>query len=114
MHVHANEEHRCEICGFVSSSKPAKKRHIDFKHNPEKKHKCTMCEKAFKTPTLLKEHMATHTGIDLYKCAYCDATFKSKSNRSTHYRRHHPVEYNANMIRRSRPTAIENYTTTTA
>lgn len=54
MHLHANEEHRCEICGFVSSSKPAKKRHIEFKHNPEKKHKCTMCEKAFKTPTLLK------------------------------------------------------------
>ncbi|XP_073812565.1 uncharacterized protein isoform X10 [Musca autumnalis] len=109
MHVRADEDHTCEICGFVSSTREARKKHMEFKHNPEKKHKCTMCDKAFKTPTLLKEHTATHTGIDLYKCAYCDATFKSKSNRSTHYRRHHPVEYSINMIRRPRPSGINNY-----
>ncbi|XP_075166579.1 uncharacterized protein LOC142238735 isoform X21 [Haematobia irritans] len=106
MHVLANKEHRCEICGFVSSTMEARRKHIEFKHNPVKKHKCTMCEKAFKTPTLLKEHMATHTGIDLYKCAYCEATFKSKSNRSTHCRRHHTVEYRHNMLRRARPSGI--------
>lgn len=50
--------------------------------------------------------MATHTGIDLYKCQFCDATFKSQSNRSTHYKRHHPTEYVPNMTRRTRPTAI--------
>uniref|UniRef100_A0A1I8MNQ4 C2H2-type domain-containing protein n=1 Tax=Musca domestica TaxID=7370 RepID=A0A1I8MNQ4_MUSDO len=109
MHTTADSEHRCDICGFVSSTRSATRQHKRFKHNPEKRHKCTMCEKAFKTPTLLKEHLATHTGIDLYKCAYCEATFKSKSNRSTHYRRHHPVEYNANMIRRPKPTAIPKY-----
>lgn len=58
----------------------------------------------------MQEHTATHTGIDLYKCGYCEATFKSKSNRSTHYRRHHPVEYSINMIRRPRPSGISNYT----
>ncbi|XP_075166564.1 uncharacterized protein LOC142238735 isoform X6 [Haematobia irritans] len=109
MHTTADSEHRCDICGFVSSTRSATRQHKRFKHNPEKRHKCNMCEKAFKTPTLLKEHLATHTGIDLYSCAYCDATFKSKSNRSTHYRRHHPVEYDANMIRRPRPTAIPKY-----
>ncbi|XP_013102889.1 zinc finger protein 37 isoform X7 [Stomoxys calcitrans] len=114
MHTTADSEHRCDICGFVSSTRSATRQHKRFKHNPEKRHKCTMCEKAFKTPTLLKEHLATHTGIDLYSCAYCDATFKSKSNRSTHYRRHHPVEYNANMIRRPRPSAIPKYDATTA
>ncbi|XP_059226432.1 zinc finger protein 23 isoform X28 [Stomoxys calcitrans] len=106
MHVLADKEHRCEICGFVSSTMEARRKHIEFKHNPVKKHKCTMCEKAFKTPTLLKEHVATHTGIDLYKCAYCEATFKSKSNRSTHCRRHHPVEYKHNMLIRARPSGI--------
>lgn len=53
-----------------------------------------------------QEHVATHTGIDLYKCAYCEATFKSKSNRSTHCRRHHPVEYKHNMLRRPRPDGL--------
>lgn len=54
MHVLVDKEHRCEICGFVSSTKEAKRKHIEFRHNPVKNHKCTMCEKAFKTPTLLK------------------------------------------------------------
>ncbi|XP_061402534.1 zinc finger protein OZF-like [Musca vetustissima] len=106
MHVHADEDHTCEICGFVSSTREAKKKHIQYRHNPEKRHKCAMCGKAFKTPTLLKEHMATHTGIDLYQCLFCAATFKSQSNRSTHYKRHHPTEYIPNMTRRTRPTAI--------
>lgn len=132
MHVHADEEHRCEICGFVSSTINAKKAHIRYKHSGEKRHKCSMCEKAFKTPTLLKvspppwnnfpfirnlllmygflqEHTATHTGIDLYRCAYCEATFKSQSNRSTHYKRSHPTEHVPNMTRRTRPTAISMY-----
>lgn len=61
MHVRADQEHRCEICGFVSSSRTAKRRHKQFKHNPEKRHKCTMCEKAFKTPTLLKVCSKSHT-----------------------------------------------------
>lgn len=54
MHTTADTEHRCEICGFVSTTRTALRQHKRFKHNPEKKHKCTMCEKAFKTPTLLK------------------------------------------------------------
>lgn len=54
MHVRADEDHSCEICGFVSSTREAKKKHMNFKHNPEKRHKCSMCEKAFKTLTLLK------------------------------------------------------------
>ncbi|XP_073812572.1 uncharacterized protein isoform X16 [Musca autumnalis] len=109
MHTTADNEHRCEICGFVSTTRTALRQHKRFKHNPEKRHKCQMCEKAFKTPTLLKEHMATHTGIDLYSCAYCDASFKSKSNRYTHYRRHHPAEYNATIVKRDLPKAISSY-----
>ncbi|XP_075166565.1 uncharacterized protein LOC142238735 isoform X7 [Haematobia irritans] len=109
MHTTAGQDHSCEICGFKSTTRTALRQHKRFKHNPEKRHKCTMCEKAFKTPTLLKEHMATHTGIDLYSCAYCEASFKSKSNRYTHYRRHHPAEYNATVVRRDLPSAIPSY-----
>ncbi|TMW44654.1 hypothetical protein DOY81_010269 [Sarcophaga bullata] len=51
------------------------------------------CRKAFKVPTLLKEHMATHTGVDLYSCSYCPMTFKAKSNMYNHYKRMHPIEF---------------------
>lgn len=59
--------------------------------------------------SILQEHMATHTGVDLYNCSYCETSFKSKSSRSTHYRRHHPVEYSNNMVIRPRPSAITSY-----
>uniref|UniRef100_A0A1I8N1P6 C2H2-type domain-containing protein n=1 Tax=Musca domestica TaxID=7370 RepID=A0A1I8N1P6_MUSDO len=104
MHIHIDKEHRCEICGFVSTTREAKKRHIRFKHRTEKKHKCGLCDKAFKAPTLLREHIATHTGVDLYSCAFCPATFKSKSNRITHCKRHHPEEYSRSVKPRSVPS----------
>ncbi|XP_073812564.1 uncharacterized protein isoform X9 [Musca autumnalis] len=106
MHIHVDREHRCEICGFVSTTREAKKKHIRFKHNTERKHQCTLCDKAFKVPTLLKEHMATHTGVDLYKCEWCTATFKSKSNRINHCKRNHPEEYKKSVKPRSVPQPI--------
>lgn len=131
MHIHNDREHRCEICGFVSSTREAKKKHIRFKHTAEKRHKCHMCEKAFKVPTLLRvscswvpcalvfwlsyysvchflqEHLATHTGVDLYKCAYCETTFKSKSNRSNHCKRHHPLEYQSSRSSTAVPYSLK-------
>ncbi|KAM7345325.1 uncharacterized protein ACRADG_011675 isoform 4-T4 [Cochliomyia hominivorax] len=90
-----NEDNRnvCEICGFVSTTRAAKTKHIRFKHTSEKKFQCAVCERCFKVPVLLKEHMATHTGVDLYKCAYCSHTFKSKSNMYTHCKRLHPEQF---------------------
>ncbi|XP_073812569.1 uncharacterized protein isoform X13 [Musca autumnalis] len=108
MHIYTDTEHRCEICGFVSTTRSAKLKHIRFKHKIEKKFKCGMCEKAFKVPTLLKEHMATHTGVDLYKCEWCPTTFKSKSNRINHCKRHHPEEYKKSVKPRSVPQSVKN------
>ncbi|XP_073812573.1 uncharacterized protein isoform X17 [Musca autumnalis] len=106
MHIYTDREHRCEICGFVSTTRSAKLKHIRFKHRIEKKFKCGMCEKAFKVPTLLREHMAIHTGVDLYKCEWCPTTFKSKSNRINHCKRHHPEEYKKSVKPRSVPQPI--------
>ena len=44
----------CEICGFVSTTRVAKLKHIRYKHAIEKKYQCAVCRKAFKVPTLLK------------------------------------------------------------
>lgn len=66
MHVHADVEHRCEICGFVSTSREAKKRHIQFKHNPEKRHKCSVCDKSFKVAILLRVSCAEVFSVVFY------------------------------------------------
>lgn len=131
MHRTAGLEHRCDICGHVSSTRSALTQHKRFKHDLERKHKCSYCEKAFKTPTQLKvssivvvfqtnvrlfflfsgyfqQHESTHTGIDLYKCAYCDMTFKFYSNRFTHIKRMHSLEY-AKTEKRPKPKAISEY-----
>ncbi|XP_073812574.1 uncharacterized protein isoform X18 [Musca autumnalis] len=106
MHTAADVEHRCDVCGFVASSPSALYQHNRFKHDPEKKHKCTACEKAFKTRKQLIEHMATHTGIDLYKCPCCDKSFKFQSNYTNHLKRIHPEEFANKKRNRSQPQAV--------
>ncbi|XP_037945421.1 zinc finger protein 729-like [Teleopsis dalmanni] len=95
MHDTSGVEHRCPICSKVSSNAQALKRHIFFNHKCERKYKCNMCEKAFKRPTNLKEHISTHTGEILYTCPYCPMTFKSNANMYRHRQRSHHAELEA-------------------
>ncbi|XP_073812559.1 uncharacterized protein isoform X4 [Musca autumnalis] len=108
MHTAADKEHRCDICGMCASSPSGLYQHKRFKHNTQRTHKCTMCEKAFKTNMILKEHMATHTGIGLYKCDHCETTFKHYSSYFTHRKRFHPLEY-AKKVKRTQPTAVKEH-----
>ncbi|XP_013102886.2 zinc finger protein 62 homolog isoform X6 [Stomoxys calcitrans] len=66
--IHANNdvEHRCHICGFVSTTATALKKHIQFNHEMVRKYKCTVCEKAFKRPQDLKVYIH----IYIYKEAF--------------------------------------------
>lgn len=54
MHTENDVEHRCPTCGFVSTTAKALKKHIIFNHEQERRHKCNLCEKAFKRPQDLK------------------------------------------------------------
>lgn len=54
MHTAADIEHRCDLCGFCASSPSALYQHKRFRHDPEKKHKCSVCDKSFKTRVQLK------------------------------------------------------------
>lgn len=40
-----------------------------------------------------QEHMAVHTGEDLYKCRYCTRTFKSNANMHAHRKKSHFKEW---------------------
>ncbi|XP_073812571.1 uncharacterized protein isoform X15 [Musca autumnalis] len=112
VHTAAGKEYRCDICGTFASSPSALYQHHRFRHDPEKKHKCTVCEKAFKTRKQLNEHMATHTGIDLYKCPCCDKSFKFQANYCTHLKRMHPLQFAASKKRgrsQSQPQTVVKY-----
>ncbi|KAM7348117.1 uncharacterized protein ACRADG_007535 [Cochliomyia hominivorax] len=83
----------CSICGKVAASEYGLLTHKKHVHQEERKHKCTYCDKAFKRPKFLREHIATHTGEDLYQCPHCPQTFKVSSNMHHHRKKAHPVEF---------------------
>jgi len=44
-------------------------------HSKERPHKCTVCERGFKTLTSLQNHVNTHTGTKPYLCRSCPSAF---------------------------------------
>lgn len=51
----------------------------------------------------MQEHMATHTGIDLYSCQFCARTFKSHANMHNHKKKMHPNEW---VRKYTQPSAV--------
>lgn len=52
---------QCDTCPFTSSKLSTYNRHIKI-HSDERPHLCHLCLKAFRTVTLLRNHVNTHTG----------------------------------------------------
>lgn len=52
---------QCDTCPFTSSKLSTFNRHIKI-HSDERPHLCHLCLKSFRTVTLLRNHVNTHTG----------------------------------------------------
>ncbi|XP_075155558.1 uncharacterized protein LOC142228920 [Haematobia irritans] len=90
----------CSECGKIAATETALRSHKKYVHQAERKHKCTICDKAFKVAVVLREHMASHTGIDLYTCPHCPRTFKVSSNMHHHRKKAHPKEWAEGRLNR--------------
>ena len=65
--------------------------HNIHQSNAEKKHQCSMCEKAFVEKSKLKAHMSSvHLKDTPYHCRYeCGRAYNDASNRNAHEKRNH-------------------------
>ena len=51
-------------------------------------HECDVCEKMFRYPSGLAEHMRTHTNEKPYECDVCEMRFRQSGNLKSHMRIH--------------------------
>ncbi|XP_001361867.2 transcription factor grauzone [Drosophila pseudoobscura] len=91
---------QCELCLKISPSLQAHQHHIKYTHNTARNHQCPMCEKAFKRPNELREHLTTHTGEVLYTCPHCTQTFNSNANMHAHRKKVHRKEWEEHRLQR--------------
>lgn len=57
-------------------------------HKKEKQHKCTVCGRMFRRPSILRKHMSKHTGEKLKKCGKCGQAFDFKYLLYEHMKSH--------------------------
>ncbi|XP_054850643.1 transcription factor E4F1 [Eublepharis macularius] len=56
--------------------------------NKEGRYVCDLCHKTFKTASILKAHMITHSSRKDYECKLCGTSFRTKGSLIRHHRRH--------------------------
>lgn len=79
---------RCEECGSMFAIKSRLITHQNTVHN-EPVHPCQICDKSFKTLTLLKRHTIIHSRCKPYCCPFCNHSSNSQSNLTKHVRKIH-------------------------
>uniref|UniRef100_Q8CCE9-4 Isoform 4 of Transcription factor E4F1 n=1 Tax=Mus musculus TaxID=10090 RepID=Q8CCE9-4 len=62
--------------------------HVKLLVNKEGRYVCMLCHKTFKTGSILKAHMVTHSSRKDHECKLCGASFRTKGSLIRHHRRH--------------------------
>ncbi|NXF72199.1 E4F1 factor, partial [Sclerurus mexicanus] len=67
---------------------PAELIKVKLQVNKEGRYVCGLCQKTFKTASILKAHMITHSSRKDYECKLCGTSFRTKGSLIRHQRRH--------------------------
>ncbi|XP_068158919.1 transcription factor grauzone [Drosophila tropicalis] len=102
--THDNTDTICPHCSKTCTSRTALRAHIKYAHKLTTNLQCTYCDKSFKQQRNLDEHMAIHTGLQLYNCPHCPKECRSRSNMYVHIKQRHADEWlKAKMARSHNP-----------
>ena len=75
----------CSVCRKTFKNKQYLRSHMNNTHNDDKKkHKCDHCGIAYRYPSLLKDHLNTHTNERKFACPVCPMAYKSRSALARH------------------------------
>jgi uncharacterized Zn-finger protein len=83
---HEGQEHRCDQCGKVSTTKANLKKHILTVHSDERQFVCSFdnCGKLFTQSSNLNTHIKSIHERVRYPCSVCDKSFTSRGPLKTH------------------------------
>ncbi|NXE69769.1 E4F1 factor, partial [Calcarius ornatus] len=87
---HVFENPNGHVDGEVSEEQEVSSELIKVKlqMNKEGRYVCELCQKTFKTASILKAHMITHSSRKDYECNLCGTSFRTKGSLIRHHRRH--------------------------
>ena len=75
----------CSYCSYTSPKRYLLSRHMKS-HSEDRPHKCSICQRGFKSMASLQNHINTHTGVRPHKCKSCDSAFTTSGELVRHIR----------------------------
>ncbi|XP_022832847.1 uncharacterized protein LOC111360828 isoform X2 [Spodoptera litura] len=81
----------CNFCSYTSHRRYLLLRHMKS-HSEDRPHKCSVCERGFKTIASLQNHVNMHNGIKPHVCKYCNSPFTTSGELVRHVRYKHTHE----------------------